>query len=62
MGRRNSVVFELQVLNFMNAINFTPVFSPGAGAGIFSELGLQRSPGSYDPGGRLGQVVFRFNF
>jgi hypothetical protein len=65
-GRKN---FELQfdVNNVFNAINFTPVFNPGGGGTIF-QVTAGNNPiytdisQSYDPGGRLGQIVFRFNW
>jgi len=47
----------VQVLNFTNAINFTPQFNPGAGATIFQVTSAyQDISGNYDPGGRLGCV------
>ena len=36
---------------------------PGSGTGIFQTTGFYDDPSNtYDPGGRLGQLMFRFNW
>ena len=61
-GRTN---FELQfdILNVFDNINFNPVANPGSGATIF-QVGSAYTDASntYDPGGRLGQIMFRINW
>jgi len=58
------VNFELRidVLNLFDNINFNPAANPGSGATIF-QVGsaYQDTSNTFDPGGRLGQVVFRVN-
>ena len=61
-GRTN---FELQfdVLNVLNNINFNPVANPGSGATIFQVTSAYTdASNTYDPGGRLGQIMFRINW
>jgi hypothetical protein len=57
--------FELRfdVLNLFNNVNFDPVTQPGTGAGIFQTTGFYDDPSNtYDPGGRIGSVMFRINW
>jgi hypothetical protein len=62
IGRTNAEV-RLDVLNVFDNINFDPVANPGSGAGIFQTTGFYDDPSNtYDPGGRLGQLMFRFNW
>jgi len=61
-GRSN---FELRidVLNLFDNVNFTPVANPGTGATIFQATAAYTdASNTYDPGGRLGQVMFRINW
>ena len=61
-GRVN---FELRadVLNLFDNINFTPVGNPGTAATIFEVTAAYTDPSNtFDPGGRLGQLVFRLNW
>jgi hypothetical protein len=54
---------RVDVLNVFDNINFDPVANPGSGAGIFQTTGFYDDPSNtYDPGGRLGQIMFRFNW
>ena len=58
-GRVN---FELRadVLNLFNNINFTPVFNPGTAANIFEVTAAYTdASNTFDPGGRLGQLVLQ---
>ena len=61
-GRTNFEV-RFDVLNVFDNINFDNVANPGGGATIFQTTGFYDDPSNtYDPGGRLGQVMFRFNW
>jgi len=63
MGGNKAFVLQVDVLNVFNAVNFNPVFNPGSGGGIFQvNSAYQDVSGTYDPGGRLMQLVFRFNW
>ena len=47
----------------LNNINFNPVANPGSGATIFQTTSAYTDPSNtYDPGGRLGQIVFPINW
>jgi hypothetical protein len=67
---KDDVNFELRfdVLNVFDNVNFLPHStagnnSPGAGANIFTTDQAYRDfNNQFDPGGRLGQVVFRLNW
>ncbi|MBA2305452.1 MAG: hypothetical protein H0W08_22860 [Acidobacteria bacterium] len=62
VGQTNFEV-RLDVLNVFDNINFDNVASPGSTAGIFQTTGFYDDPSNtYDPGGRLGQLMFRFNW
>ena len=60
-----TVNFELRfdVLNVFDTINFDPVANPGSGATIFQVNTAYQDPSNtFDPGGRLGQIMFRINW
>ena len=62
---RGSVNFELRfdVLNVFDNINFDPASDPGDDDDIFQVTTAYRDPSNtYDPGGRLGQLMFRINW
>jgi hypothetical protein len=62
---RGSINLEVavEVLNVFDNINFNPVANPGALATIFQTSSAYTDPSnSYDPGGRLGQLMFRVNW
>ena len=62
---KGRVNFELRldVLNVFDNINFNPVANPGSGATIFQVGSAYTDPSNtYDPGGRLGQLMFRVNW
>jgi hypothetical protein len=62
---KGSVNFEvrLDVLNVFDNINFNPVDNPGDEATIFQTTSAYTDPSNtYDPGGRLGQLMFRINW
>jgi len=67
---KNQVNFELRfdLLNVFDNVNFLPHStaannSPGAGANIFTtDQSYRDFNNQFDPGGRLGQIVFRLNW
>ncbi|MFB3853912.1 MAG: TonB-dependent receptor domain-containing protein [Vicinamibacterales bacterium] len=62
VGRTNIEV-RIDVLNLFDNVNFYPTASPGSGASIFQVTSAYTDPSNtYDPGGRLGQVMIRFNW
>ena len=56
--------FRVDVLNLFDNVNFNPVAPTLArGATIFQATTAYRDPdNTFDPGGRLGQLVFRLNW
>jgi hypothetical protein len=64
-GGKTTFSFEVDVFNLFNAINFNPVIPTSAPAipdayrvtSSYSDLGS-----TFDPGSRVGQIVFRFNY
>jgi hypothetical protein len=61
-GRANLEV-RFDVLNLFDAINFNPVANPGSGETIFQATSAYQDPSNtFDPGGRLGQLMFRINW
>jgi hypothetical protein len=62
-GRRASFDIQVDMLNAFDNINFTQSFNPGSGGGIFQVTSAYTDVnGTFDPGGRLGQIVWRLNF
>jgi hypothetical protein len=62
-ARSRSVDIGVDVLNVFNAINFTAVAQAGSGATINQVNNAYQDPNvTFDPGGRLMQLVFRINF
>ena len=60
---RTSAEVRFDILNLFDNINFDPVANPGGGATIFQTTTAYRDPNNnFDPGGRLGQVSFRFSW
>jgi hypothetical protein len=63
LGGTRNVEVRFDVLNLFDNINFNPVANPGTGANIFVATSAYTDPSNtYDPGGRLGQLMFRFNW
>jgi Carboxypeptidase regulatory-like domain len=66
IGGSRSIEFRADVLNVFDNINFTVTDgsrTPGAGAGIFQTVEAYRDlDNTYDPGGRLGQIMLRFSW
>lgn len=62
-GGSRSFDFGVDIFNIFNAINFTAVAETGANATINQVTNLYQDPNvTFDPGGRLVQLVFRVNF
>jgi hypothetical protein len=60
---RGSLEVNVEMLNALNNINFNHNLSPGGGAGTFEVTSSYRDANTtQDPGGRIGQVVFRINW
>ena len=63
LGGRVTFDVEFAVNNVFDKINFVPVFNPGSGATIFQTNSHYTDISqSYDPGGRLGQIIVRLNW
>ena len=63
MGGKRSFEFGADVFNLFNAINFLAVAQVGSAATINQVTQAYQDPNvTFDPGGRLIQLVFRFNF
>lgn len=60
---RTSLDLSFNVYNLLDNVNFTPVANPGTGATILQVTSAyQDASNTYDPGGRLGEFVFRLNW
>jgi hypothetical protein len=62
---RGTANFEVRIdiLNLFDNINFDIEDDPGTGANIFNvESAYSDASNQYDPGGRLGQLMFRINW
>lgn len=58
-----NVEVRVDVLNLFDNVNYNPVANPGGGATIFQVgSGYTDTVNNFDPGGRLGQFSFRFNW
>jgi hypothetical protein len=59
----SNIEVSFEMLNVLDNINFNPVANPGGGTTIFRVTSAYTdSSNTYDPGGRLGQVMFRINW
>jgi hypothetical protein len=59
----SSVEISFEMLNVLDNINFNPAANPGTGADIFRVTSAYTdASNTYDPGGRLGQLMFRINW
>jgi len=62
-GDQMNVEVRIDFLNLFDNVNFNPTANPGSGASIFQVTSAYTdSSNTYDPGGRLGQVMIRFNW
>jgi hypothetical protein len=59
-GRMTAEV-SIEFMNLFDAVNFNPVFDPGDDSDIFQVTSAYRDTGVdvNDPGGRIGQIVWR---
>jgi hypothetical protein len=63
LGGKRTADIEFDLLNAFNAINFTPVAQTGSGATIDQVTSAyQDLSNTFDPGGRLGQIVWRVSW
>jgi hypothetical protein len=61
--RRINVELRADVLNVFDKPNFYPVANPGSGATIFKVTSAYTdASNTYDPGGRIGQLMIRINW
>ena len=62
VGRAN-LEFDFEVLNVFDNVNFNPQFNPGSGNTIFQvTAGYTDINTTFDPGGRIGQLIWRVNW
>jgi hypothetical protein len=62
-GSRGNVELNVEVLNVFDAVNFNPAFNPGSGDGTFRVTSAYTDINTtQDPGGRIGQIVWRINW
>jgi hypothetical protein len=60
---KGSVEVNLEVLNAFNNVNFNHALNPGEGATIFQVTSAYTDINTtFDPGGRIGQIVWRINW
>ena len=60
---RKNVEVRFNVLNVFDPINFTPVAQVGSGATINQVTAAYTdASNTFDPGGRLGELVFRITW
>jgi len=60
---RGNVELTLEMLNAFDNVNFNHAMNPGEGAGIFQVTSAYTDINTtFDPGGRIGQVVWRINW
>ncbi|MGE5359538.1 MAG: carboxypeptidase regulatory-like domain-containing protein [Bacteroidales bacterium] len=58
-----NIEVAFQMLNLFDNVNFNPVANPGSASSIFQVTSGYTDPSNtYDPGGRLGQIMIRFNW
>lgn len=61
--RRGSIEVNLKVLNGFDNVNFNHALNPGEGATIFQVMSAYTDINTtFDPGGRIGQTVWRINW
>jgi len=63
IGGPRNVEVRFDLLNIFDTPNFTVVTNPGTGATIFRTTSAYTdASNTYDPGGRIGQLMIRFNW
>jgi hypothetical protein len=62
-GRKANFELDFEILNVFDNVNFLYEFNPGGGNGVFLvEDAYTDINTTYDPGGRIGQIVWRINW
>ena len=62
-GGSTNVEVRFDLLNLLDNANYNPVANPGSGATIFRTTSAYTdASNTYDPGGRIGQLMFRLNW
>ena len=63
LGGSRNIEVRFDMLNVLDAPNFNPIANPGTGATIFRVTSAYTdASNTYDPGGRIGQLMVRFNW
>ena len=69
LGGSKNIEMRFDLLNVMNTPNFNPVTEPAANSGGYTAASFSRTTSAYtdasntyDPGGRIGQLNFRFSW
>ena len=63
LGGRRNVQFEVDVLNVFEAIGFNAVAQASSSPTINQVTSAYTDvSNTFDPGGRIGQLMFRFNW
>ncbi len=63
LSESKSIEVRFDLLNVLDNVNFYPVANPGTSATIFNVTAAYTdTTNTYDPGGRLGQIMLRFNW
>ena len=58
-----NIEVRADILNLFDNVNFDPSYTAGTGATIFQvTTAYQDMSNTYDPGGRIGQLMIRFNW
>jgi hypothetical protein len=61
--RSGSIELDIEMLNAFNNVNFNHQLNPGAGSGTFQVTSAYTDVNTtFDPGGRIGQIVWRINW
>jgi hypothetical protein len=62
-GRKANVELEFDLLNVFDNINFTPALAASSSSTLNqTSAAYQDNANTFDPGGRLGQVIWRVNW
>jgi hypothetical protein len=69
VGGSKNIELRFDLLNVLNTPNFNPVTEPSANSGGYTSASFSRTTSAYtdasntyDPGGRIGQLNFRFSW
>jgi hypothetical protein len=63
-GNRAAFDLSFELMNVFDTVNYNAVMNPGSGATIFQVTSGYRDTGVdvNDPGGRIGQIVWRVSW